>query len=59
MWLCSRSQDWALRPPTPPLSALTLSPYAAGTASIVIPILLLLLLLAVVAFAWYKWRIKG
>ncbi|XP_010725364.1 neurexophilin-4 [Meleagris gallopavo] len=29
------------------------------TASIVIPILLLLLLLAVVAFAWYKWRIKG
>lgn len=31
----------------------------AGTASIVIPILLLLILLTVVAFVWYKWRIKG
>lgn len=30
-----------------------------GTASIVIPILLLLILLSVVAFVWYKWRIKG
>uniref|UniRef100_A0A8C3UK36 EGF-like domain-containing protein n=1 Tax=Catharus ustulatus TaxID=91951 RepID=A0A8C3UK36_CATUS len=30
-----------------------------GTASIVIPILLLLILLTVVAFVWYKWRIKG
>uniref|UniRef100_A0A8C5NIR5 EGF-like domain-containing protein n=1 Tax=Junco hyemalis TaxID=40217 RepID=A0A8C5NIR5_JUNHY len=31
----------------------------SGTASIVIPILLLLILLTVVAFVWYKWRIKG
>uniref|UniRef100_A0A8B9CK99 LDL receptor related protein 1 n=89 Tax=Aves TaxID=8782 RepID=A0A8B9CK99_9AVES len=29
------------------------------TASIIIPILLLLILLTVVAFVWYKWRIKG
>lgn len=40
-----------------PLTAPHLPP--AGTASIVIPILLLLLLLAIVAFVWYKWRIKG
>lgn len=34
-------------------------PCPAGTASIIIPILLLLILLTVVAFVWYKWRIKG
>ncbi|TRZ13962.1 hypothetical protein HGM15179_013151 [Zosterops borbonicus] len=32
---------------------------SSRTASIVIPILLLLILLTVVAFVWYKWRIKG
>lgn len=55
---CSNSDPWG-GCQLPHTLTSTRTPCPAGTASIIIPILLLLILLTVVAFVWYKWRIKG